>query len=299
MCSSDLKRILAIKNVSINEPFFMGHFPHHPVMPGVLIVEAMAQAAAENPNTPRSIAWALANDDEAAAAPILKASLALSDVDLVAIVEATENPSKMIAIARRDAVSTELSRSLAKCGDEETVHVLLGNANAEIPEDAYESMLDRHGKTERIQAGIIGREAISSAVATRLSGMVSGALAEQLTERHHTSLPASVPFPIGLMDGLGAEDIDEVVAEMLAEDSINASFLVRKLCQGNFEFFCRALAAKAKTPIEEVRAKAFASAAEHLPALWAKAGMAGRSAAVFFSNAISGALPCSGRRRRG
>ena len=40
------KRILAIKNVSINEPFFSGHFPHHPVMPGVLIIEALAQAAA-------------------------------------------------------------------------------------------------------------------------------------------------------------------------------------------------------------------------------------------------------------
>lgn len=43
----DLKpreRIVAIKNVSINEPFFAGHFPAHPIMPGVLIVEAMAQA---------------------------------------------------------------------------------------------------------------------------------------------------------------------------------------------------------------------------------------------------------------
>jgi 3-hydroxyacyl-[acyl-carrier-protein] dehydratase len=39
-------RILALKNVTMNEPFFPGHFPHHPVMPGVLIVEAMAQAAA-------------------------------------------------------------------------------------------------------------------------------------------------------------------------------------------------------------------------------------------------------------
>ena len=40
------QRIVALKNVTINEPFFPGHFPHHPVMPGVLIVEAMAQAAA-------------------------------------------------------------------------------------------------------------------------------------------------------------------------------------------------------------------------------------------------------------
>jgi 3-hydroxyacyl-[acyl-carrier-protein] dehydratase len=37
--------VVAIKNATINEPFFQGHFPGHPVMPGVLIVEAMAQAA--------------------------------------------------------------------------------------------------------------------------------------------------------------------------------------------------------------------------------------------------------------
>ena len=40
------KRIKALKNVTINEPFFVGHFPHRPVMPGVLMLEALAQAAA-------------------------------------------------------------------------------------------------------------------------------------------------------------------------------------------------------------------------------------------------------------
>ena len=40
------KRIVALKNVSINEPYFTGHFPHRPVMPGVLMLEALAQAAA-------------------------------------------------------------------------------------------------------------------------------------------------------------------------------------------------------------------------------------------------------------
>jgi 3-hydroxyacyl-[acyl-carrier-protein] dehydratase len=39
------QRIKALKNVSINEPYFVGHFPVRPVMPGVLIIEAMAQAA--------------------------------------------------------------------------------------------------------------------------------------------------------------------------------------------------------------------------------------------------------------
>ena len=50
------KRIVGIKNVTINEPFFQGHYPGHPIMPGVLIIEAMAQVgglllmdAVENP----------------------------------------------------------------------------------------------------------------------------------------------------------------------------------------------------------------------------------------------------------
>ncbi len=50
------KRCVGLKNVSINEPFFQGHFPGHPVMPGVLIVEAMAQVA--------GIMAYLASDDE-------------------------------------------------------------------------------------------------------------------------------------------------------------------------------------------------------------------------------------------
>lgn len=40
------KRVVGLKNVTVNEPFFPGHFPHSPVMPGVLIIESLAQAAA-------------------------------------------------------------------------------------------------------------------------------------------------------------------------------------------------------------------------------------------------------------
>ncbi len=52
--------IVAIKNVTANEPFFMGHFPGHPIMPGVLVIEALAQAGAallllENPDRERKL----------------------------------------------------------------------------------------------------------------------------------------------------------------------------------------------------------------------------------------------------
>ena len=41
-----MKRLVALKNVTMNEEFFVGHFPNHPVMPGVLVIEALAQSAA-------------------------------------------------------------------------------------------------------------------------------------------------------------------------------------------------------------------------------------------------------------
>ena len=56
--------IHALKNVTVNEPFFMGHFPERPVMPGVLMVEAMAQAA--------GALWALSQEaDEKKLIPLL------------------------------------------------------------------------------------------------------------------------------------------------------------------------------------------------------------------------------------
>jgi len=49
------KRIVGIKNVTINEPFFQGHFPGHPIMPGVLLLEAMAQTGSPSQGILREI----------------------------------------------------------------------------------------------------------------------------------------------------------------------------------------------------------------------------------------------------
>jgi len=65
---ADSQRFKVLKNVTFNEPFFIGHFPDHPVMPGVLIVEAMAQASvaslARHPDfDPGQIAYLAGVDD--------------------------------------------------------------------------------------------------------------------------------------------------------------------------------------------------------------------------------------------
>jgi 3-hydroxyacyl-[acyl-carrier-protein] dehydratase len=62
------QKIVAFKNVTMNEPFFNGHFPGHPVMPGVLILEALAQASAilayktENMDPTRSVSYLMSVD---------------------------------------------------------------------------------------------------------------------------------------------------------------------------------------------------------------------------------------------
>ena len=83
------KTIKALKNVSINEPFFPGHYPHSPVMPGVLVIEAMAQAAAilsfvtlnVKPN-PQSMYYFVGIDNARFKKPILPGDQMIMDVTL-------------------------------------------------------------------------------------------------------------------------------------------------------------------------------------------------------------------------
>ena len=82
-------RILALKNVTMNEPFFPGHFPNRPVMPGVLILEALAQAAAvlsfktmgHKPD-PNSVVYYAGIDNARFKRPVLPGDQLLLDVSI-------------------------------------------------------------------------------------------------------------------------------------------------------------------------------------------------------------------------
>jgi UDP-3-O-[3-hydroxymyristoyl] N-acetylglucosamine deacetylase/3-hydroxyacyl-[acyl-carrier-protein] dehydratase len=80
-------KIQAIKNVSINEPFFEGHFPGHPIMPGVLQLEAIAQVAGiltlNNPENWGKIAYFLAADTVKWRKPVLPGDTLVIDVEVM------------------------------------------------------------------------------------------------------------------------------------------------------------------------------------------------------------------------
>ena len=82
-------RVVGIKNVTINEPFFQGHFPGHPIMPGVLIMEAMAQVGGVGALTMKTnlgkLAYFLTIDNAKFRKPVLPGDVLRIEVDLLKI----------------------------------------------------------------------------------------------------------------------------------------------------------------------------------------------------------------------
>ncbi|NVI98139.1 3-hydroxyacyl-ACP dehydratase FabZ [Myxococcus sp. AM009] len=83
------QKLTAYKNVTINEPFFNGHFPGHPVMPGVLILEALAQATAilayksENMDPARKLTYLMGVDGARFRKPVLPGDRLQLDIEVV------------------------------------------------------------------------------------------------------------------------------------------------------------------------------------------------------------------------
>ncbi len=83
------KKIVAIKNVTFNEPHFLGHFPDHPIMPGVLIIEAMAQAgalmvtAAEDFNAEDKLVYFMSIDGAKFRKPVIPGDVLELHIDVV------------------------------------------------------------------------------------------------------------------------------------------------------------------------------------------------------------------------
>jgi beta-hydroxyacyl-ACP dehydratase FabZ len=84
------KRIVGLKNVTINEPFFPGHFPDHPIMPGVLVVEAMAQTGglllmSEIENPEETVVYFMSLDGVKWRKPVLPGDQLILEVELLKV----------------------------------------------------------------------------------------------------------------------------------------------------------------------------------------------------------------------
>jgi len=84
------KRVVGIKNVTINEPFFQGHFPGHPIMPGVLLLEAMAQvggvlALKSDPNPSSKVIYFMSIDKAKFRKPVIPGDQVRFELELLKV----------------------------------------------------------------------------------------------------------------------------------------------------------------------------------------------------------------------
>lgn len=114
------KRIVAIKNVTINEPFFQGHFPDAPIMPGVLIVEAMGQAGGVlviqslPPDTHVKKIYFMGIDSVRFRKPVVPGDQLVLELEML---KARSKAVKMAGIAKVDGQTVAEAKLLATYGD--------------------------------------------------------------------------------------------------------------------------------------------------------------------------------------
>ena len=113
------KRIVGLKNVTINEPFFQGHFPGHPIMPGVLIVEAMAQTGgllmmSEMENVAEKVIYFMSLDDVKWRKPVVPGDQLIFEVELV---KRRRTILKMHGVAKVDGVTVAEATMMATVMD--------------------------------------------------------------------------------------------------------------------------------------------------------------------------------------
>ena len=113
------ERIVGLKNVTINEPFFNGHFPGHPIMPGVLIVEAMAQTGgllmmSEMENVAEKVVYFMSLDDVKWRKPVVPGDQLIFEVELV---KRRRTILKMHGVAKVDGVTVAEATMMATVMD--------------------------------------------------------------------------------------------------------------------------------------------------------------------------------------
>ena len=113
------ERIVGLKNVTINEPFFSGHFPGHPIMPGVLIVEAMAQTGgllmmSEMENVEEKVIYFMSLDDVKWRKPVVPGDQLIFEVELV---KRRRTILKMHGVAKVDGVTVAEATMMATVMD--------------------------------------------------------------------------------------------------------------------------------------------------------------------------------------
>lgn len=247
----------------------------------VRVRQALSENLKDNPDVPRELALRLARDVAEVATPILQFSAALTEEDLLQIVESDAGQAHKAAVARREVVPETVSVALVEHGDETVVGTLMENAGAELPESALARAIDRFGESETVSAAMVQRPKLPIAISERLVALVSETLRQHLVTRH--ALPPETVADlllqtreqalIGMLaEGQSSRDVQSLIVELHANGRLTPSLIMRALCTGDVDFFESTLAHLAGIPVQNAHQLICDAGGRGLEALYLRAG---------------------------
>ena len=216
----------------------------------IRVRELLSQRIKENPDVPRDIVLHMAQDVDAVALPLLAESPVFSDADLVSIVEASRDLSKLMTISQRAGVSERVSDALVETQYPQVVSSLLANASASIGTKAFDKIIDDFRGEPAVMEAMVERHQLPLKVVERMVSEASTAVARQLKEKYQLSDEqlketgaAREDVLLKLLNRTTTDaELQALVAQMAMENRLSPSLIMTALCRGQLAFFTAALA---------------------------------------------------------
>lgn len=246
----------------------------------VRVRTALAQHLKTATDLPRDVAGTLANDVATVALPMIRFSPALTDQDLVEIVQ-SQGPDRMKAIAERKTVSKPVAEALADRGTEDVVSTLVSNLGADLTERAMQTALDHFGELESVNRPLALRPKLPVVIAERLVHLVAEELRTHLMTHHKLGaelvseivLDVREKVTLGLLpQGSSSADVRALVAQLYTEGRLSESIRLRALCVGDMSFFEAGIALLAQVPLTNTRVQIHDEGHQGLVSILKKAG---------------------------
>lgn len=211
---------------------------------------------------PHDIIWALANDHHEVAVPVLQHSYVLSEDDLMAIVRATREHTKLRAIASRESISKELAHTLIETRDPQVARMVIGNKSAALADTTIEDVLDHFARDNSVLEEMVYRGGLPHTFAEKLFSKVSDTMKKQLSKRYRLSRHVADEVSESAKETallqfispwMSQQDINKLVDQMHRNSRLTDSVIIRSLCIGDLRFFEAAIARRVGIPVSNAR----------------------------------------------
>ncbi len=217
----------------------------------VTVREMLAQRIQHDPSIPHDIALHLAQDMESVAVPVLMHSEVLSDADLVTLVQSSEELTKLLAVSRRQRLSSTVSDVLVDSNITQVISSVLENEGAEISHQAFKKIVDDYHREPEIMQHLVNREALPLIVVERVMSLASDVVVGQLKKKYQlsgtqlqentTALREDVLLYL-VSNAVPEAEMQALVAKLHVDNKLTPSLMMTALCRGLLLFFTIAMA---------------------------------------------------------